>query len=182
MVSRPSGRCRHPQLLPSGGDSPRGAACLPTRKPLLEEYTSRTINPTWEGPGRRDEWNCIGSSLDTRVKSTSSEFGRLPRWRTDEPLAHEGLRLVVGSPGEGQGPLVEPLSPFLDPREPLVDRLQSDGRRLPREDLRLLHRGHNVLLVEARLLRDLRELLRRRDAHLVRDRPGSYVAGSQEDD
>src|SRR5881397_3684077 len=95
--------------------------------------------------------------------------------RTDESVLHEEFRFLAGPSNQLEG-----VSGLRLPRDSLLHRLEGYRGRLPGEHVDLIHRGHDVRLVEALFLCDLRELLRRRDAHLVRDRPRADVQGATE--
>src|SRR5256886_682943 len=100
--------------------------------------------------------------------------------RTDESILHEEFRFLAGPSNQLEGSLIEGVSGLRLPRDSLLHRLEGYRGRLPGEHVDLIHRGHDVRLVEALFLCDLRELLRRRDAHLVRDRPRTDVQGATE--
>src|SRR3989454_3672012 len=100
--------------------------------------------------------------------------------RTDESVLHEEFRFLAGPSNQLEGSLIEGVSGLRLPRDSLLHRLEGHRGRLPGEHVDLIHRGHDVRLVEALFLCDLRELLRRRDAHLVRDRPRTDVQGATE--
>src|SRR5207247_7791689 len=123
-------------------------------------------------------------SADLRRASISpheTTFYRPSRWRrSDESVLHEGFRFLAGPADHLEGSLIEGVSGLRLPRDSLFHRLEGDGGGLPRKHVDLIHRGHDVRLVEAFFLRDLRELLGRRDAHLVRDGPCADVQGAAE--
>src|SRR5213593_4295464 len=103
------------------------------------------------------------------------------RRRPDEPFLHEGLCLFAGPADHLEGSLVQCVASLHLPSDPLLHRLEGHCGRLPGEDVDLIHRRHDVRFVEAFLLRDLREFLRGRDAHLVRDRARADVQCAAED-
>src|SRR5438552_897072 len=111
-------------------------------------------------------------SADLRRASISpheTRFYRPSRWRrSDKAVLHEEFRFLAGPSNQLEGSLIEGVSGLRLPRDSLFHRLEGDGGGLPRKHVDLIHRGHDVRLVEAFFLRDLRELLGRRDAHLVR--------------
>src|SRR5256886_5566724 len=146
----------------------------------------------------RDSWRRFTSAADATARSCRlqaitppracppmSAYSHLQvrsgrRW-SDEAVLHQGLGLVAGATNQGERIFEELVPALLDPGETLFDGLHADGRRLPGEDVDLVHRRHDVLFVEALLLRDKREFLRGRDAHLVRDGPRPHVQGAPED-
>src|SRR5207249_9398587 len=72
----------------------------------------------------------------------------LRRRRPDEPVLHQELRLLSSPPDEGDGVVVELVPGLADAGDALLDRLHADRGGLPRKDVDLLHRWHDVLLVE----------------------------------
>src|SRR2546425_9637284 len=107
---------------------------------------------------------------------------RLSGWRrSDESFLHEEFRFLAGSSNHLEGSLVKGVSGLRLPRDSLFHRLEGHRGRLPGKHVDLVHRWDDVCLVEALFLRDLRELLRRRNAHLVRDRPCTNVQGAAKD-
>src|SRR5438876_8068697 len=101
-------------------------------------------------------------SADLRRASISpheTRFYRPSRWRrSDESVLHEGFRFLAGPADHLEGSLIEGVSGLRLPRDSLFHRLECDGGGLPRKHVDLIHRGHDVRLVEAFFLRDLREL------------------------
>src|SRR2546425_4373222 len=95
--------------------------------------------------------------------------------RTDESVLHEEFRFLAGPSNQLEGSLIDRVSGLRHPRDSLFHRLEGHRGRLPSKHVDLIHSRHDVRLVEALFLRDLREFLRRRDAHLVRDRPRAHV-------
>src|SRR2546428_348994 len=107
---------------------------------------------------------------------------RLSGWRrSDESFLHEEFRFLAGSSNHLEGSLVKGVSGLRLPRDSLFHRLEGHRGRLPGKHVDLVHRWDDVCLVEALFLRDLCELLRRRNAHLVRDRPCTNVQGAAKD-
>src|SRR5438132_1924310 len=100
--------------------------------------------------------------------------------RTDESFLHEEFRFLAGPSDHLEGSLIEGVSGLRLPGDSLFHCLEGHRGRLPGKHVDLIHRGHDVRLVEALFLRDLRELLGRRDAHLVRDGPCADVQGAAE--
>src|SRR2546426_5764370 len=95
--------------------------------------------------------------------------------RTAAPFLHEAFRFLAGPSHHLEGSLIEGVSGLRLPGDSLFHCLEGHRGRLPGKHVDLIHRGHDVRLVEALFLRDLRELLRCGDAHLVRDRPCTHV-------
>src|SRR6266571_7352543 len=125
------------------------------------------------------------SRREPRIPNLSNEsrrFGYAISWRgrPDEPFLHEELRLFAGPPNHLERSLVQRVACLRLPSDSLLHRLKGDRGRLPREHINLVHRRHDVRLVEALLLRDFREFLRGRDAHLVSDRARADVQSAAE--
>src|SRR5256712_14033101 len=86
----------------------------------------------------------------TRFDATISR-----RRRPDEPFLHEELRLLAGPTNHLEGSLIQRVAGLRLPSDPLLHRLEGHRGCLPGEDVDLIHRGHDVRLVEALLFRDL---------------------------
>src|SRR5713101_7139652 len=89
------------------------------------------------------------------------------RRRPNEPVLHEELGLLAGSPDQGERILVKVLSTLVHPRDSLFDCLHADRSGLARKDFDLVHGWDDVLLVETSFLRDEGQLLGGCNAHLV---------------
>src|SRR5439155_1350243 len=77
------------------------------------------------------------------------------RWRRpDESVLHEEFRFLAGPSNQLEGSLIEGVSGLRLPRDSLFHRLEGHGSGLPRKHVDLIHRGHDVRLVEAFCLRD----------------------------
>src|SRR5712692_4157857 len=123
----------------------------------------------------------IVRSFNVSAGSLSACGPNSGRRRPDEPVLHERLRLLAGPADHLEGSLIQRIACLRLPSDPLLHRLEGHRRRFAREDIDLFHRRHDVRLVEALFLRDLREFLRGGDAHLVRDRARADVKGAAED-
>src|SRR5438093_1229519 len=78
--------------------------------------------------------------------------------RTDESVLHEEFRFLAGPSNQLEGSLIEGVSGLRLPRDSLLHRLEGYRGRLPGEHVDLIHRGHDVRLVEALFLCDLLQL------------------------
>src|SRR6266702_4065670 len=103
-----------------------------------------------------------------RIKATT-ERRESGRRRPDEPVLHQEFRLFVRAADQREGALEKLVPRLANAGDTLLDRLPSDRGGFPREHVDLVHRGDDVLVVEAPFLLDLRELFRGGDAHLIRD-------------
>src|SRR6266571_9036003 len=102
------------------------------------------------------------------------------RRRSNETVLHEELRFLARPTDEFEGPVIQRIAGLCLPRDSLFHRLEGHRGRLPGKHVDLIHRGDDVRLVEALFLRDLREFLRSRDAHLIGDRPCTHVQRATE--
>src|SRR5712691_2587811 len=89
-----------------------------------------------------------------RPDITASEKARSPlrRGRPDESVLHEELRFLTGPADHLEGSLIEGVAGLRLSRDSLFHRLEGHRGRLPGEHVDLIHRGHDVRLVEALFL------------------------------